>query len=87
MIKRRCTVISAGGDSNMCDVDDENHNEMASQNLNNAAVQHTTLIVGLLQDFTFEFYTSIVFISDFIVCRFVGGLMSYFNTLFVFVCI
>jgi hypothetical protein len=56
MIKRRCTVISAGGDSNMCDVDDENHNEMASQNLNNAAAQHTTLIVGLLQDFTFEFY-------------------------------
>ena len=78
MIKRRCTVISAGGDSNMCDVDDENHNEMASQNLNNAAVQQTALIVGLLQDFTFEFY-----ISDFIVCRRAHVLF----TLFVFVCV
>lgn len=37
MIKRRCTLMNPGGDSEMCEVDDENHNEMTSQNFNNTS--------------------------------------------------
>ncbi|XP_076116288.1 uncharacterized protein LOC143083804 isoform X1 [Mytilus galloprovincialis] len=37
---KKCRVISPAGDFNVCEMDDENHNEMSSQNFNSQRQNH-----------------------------------------------